>query len=83
MGISTVLALGMKESRPSRVLHERIQKIVKRTGFDGIRAHDAAMMPTFSDFVQTTLQRPLRLFFTEPIVCLVSIMGGTVVSLLL
>ena len=67
----------MQESRPSQVLHQQTRQVAKQSRFDDLSA-DTAALPTFSEFVRTSLWQPVSLFFTEPIVSAVSIMAATV-----
>lgn len=46
--------------------------------FDGLSVDDENALPTLQAFVKTSLILPLRLFFTEPIAWLTSVMAATV-----
>lgn len=70
----------MQESRPSQVLRQRVKKIEKSTQYTGLRI-EGASLPTLGEFARDSLSLPIRLFVTEPIVLVCSIMGATVVSL--
>jgi hypothetical protein len=48
------------------------------TGFDGLTCDEASKMPDIRTFVTTMVSRPIRFFFTEPIVFTVSIMSATI-----
>ena len=81
-GFTAVLCLGMQESRPSQVLRQRVKAIAKHTVFDGLSLEGEACLPTASQFVQSSLWLPLRLFFTETIVFTTAIMAATAMGLL-
>ena len=71
----------MRESRPSQVLRQKVEKIEKQTGCTDIRI-EAPSLPTVKEFTQTSLRLPIRLLFTEPIVAAASVLGAVVVSLI-
>lgn len=48
------------------------------TGFDGLTCDESSKIPDIQTFVTTMVSRPIRFFFTEPIVCTVSIMSATI-----
>jgi hypothetical protein len=77
------LCFFMKESRPSQVLRTLVQKISKANNFDGLIPGEDCALPTFRKFVKMSLSLPVRLFFTEPINCVASLMGATVYGLVL
>lgn len=52
--------------------------MAKEMDFDGLSVDGENSMPTLKAFVKTSLLLPLRLFFTEPIVWLTSVMAATV-----
>ncbi|RMX80835.1 hypothetical protein D0869_07258 [Hortaea werneckii] len=81
-GICSILCLGMQESRPSQVLRENVRKIARKTSFDRLSASSDHHLPTAKEFVRITMTQPIRLFFTEPVVFWVSIMGATVYAVL-
>jgi hypothetical protein len=81
-GVATIFCFGMRESRPSQVLRQKVKAIAKQTDFDGLSLEGEACLPTWSKFVRTSLWLPLRLFFTEPIVALCSVMTATVMALI-
>lgn len=72
------MCFGMQESRPSQVLRQNVRQVVRKTSFDRLTADSVHQLPSASEFVQTTLTQPVRLFFTEPVIFWVSIMGATV-----
>ena len=79
-GVLSLLCLTMQESRPAQVLRQRVKKIEKSTQYTGLRI-EGASLPTLGEFARGSLTLPIRLFVTEPIVLVCSIMGATVVSL--
>ncbi|KAK4634838.1 Major facilitator superfamily multidrug transporter mdrA [Fulvia fulva] len=76
--VSTLLCMKMKESRPSQLLKQRVKIVARNMGFDGLSCDDTDSIPDFRTFVKASLSLPMRLFFTEPIVMLTSIMAATV-----
>ena len=73
-GLAAVLCVGIRESRPSQLLGHRLRAIQKLTGDNSLHIQNPDDAPSFYAFVQTSLFRPVRLFWTEPIVFMVSIM---------
>lgn len=80
MGVTTFMAFEMRESRPGSVLRQKVAYIKALTQYDDLSEEGKAAVPSLREFARDSLSLPLRLFFTEPIVCLTSIMGATVVS---
>lgn len=74
----TLLCSGMRESRPCQVLRQEVRAVAKETGFDDLSVDGENSLPTLRDFFWDSLLLPLRLFFTEPIIWLTSIMAATV-----
>jgi len=74
--VFTTLLLFIRESRPSLLLSKRLTKVHQLTNTSHFRIHNPDHAPDFQDFVVLTLTRPVRLFFTEPIVFVVTIMGA-------
>ena len=68
----------MEESRPSKVLTAHVRAVSKLTAFQGLSVEDCSSIPTFRTFVRTSLLLPVKLFFTESIVALTSVMAATV-----
>lgn len=68
----------MQESRPSSLLRQEVHAVAKAHSFAGLCVDDENALPTLQTFAKTSLLLPLRLFFTEPIVWLTSIMAATV-----
>ena len=67
-----------EESRPSVILHHRLKRARESTGFYELTCDESSKMPDIRTFVTTMVSRPIRFFFTEPIVCTVSIMSATI-----
>ncbi|OBT84330.1 hypothetical protein VE02_07271 [Pseudogymnoascus sp. 03VT05] len=74
-GVFTLLLLFIRESRPSRLLAQQAAKLYhkKRLSYP---IHSADVTPNLATFGRIALIRPLRLFFTEPIVFFVSLMSA-------
>ncbi|KAK3723561.1 hypothetical protein LTR37_001813 [Vermiconidia calcicola] len=82
MATVAIVCFGMQESRPSQVLRLEINAIFKRTKFEGLSAEGDDSVPSFKLFMRTSLLLPMRLFFTEPIVLITSIMAATVYGII-
>ncbi|KAL4821607.1 major facilitator superfamily domain-containing protein [Aspergillus spinulosporus] len=81
-GLVSVLLLGIRESRPSLLLTWEVEKLRHVTGDMNLQALNPDEVPKLRIFVREGLIRPLRLFFTEPIVFACSLMSGCSVALL-
>lgn len=82
-GVWFFLLLAIKESRPSQLLSKIVDDVRKESGDTihlQIRNPDHA--PDFGTFAQVALIRPVRLFFTEPIVFLCSVLSAVAFGLL-
>ncbi|PYH87803.1 MFS general substrate transporter [Aspergillus ellipticus CBS 707.79] len=75
------LLLCIKESRPSLILVREVQTLRKLTGNDSLKAQNPDYMPDLRTFLHLGLLRPLRLFVTEPIVFIVTMIFGVCVAL--
>lgn len=62
-------------------MHNNIEKLKKKHGFDEISIEYLEHVPDLRTFTRNLLVKPLRMFFTEPIVFVVTIMGATVYAL--
>lgn len=78
--LSAILCLGMRESRPSRLLHQQVRAVAGKSGLDSLHFDNAQPIPDVRTFVRTTLLLPIRLFFTEAVVFFCSIMAAMVVG---
>ena len=81
-GLATLLCIGIRESRPSQLLIHRLRAIQKATGDNSLHIQNPDHTPSFGAFVQTSLFRPVRLFWTEPIVFIVSVMTAVAFGIL-
>jgi hypothetical protein len=75
-GLFAVVLFFIRESRPSLLLSKRLAKLQEATGEFRFRIQNPDQAPDLKTFVVLTLTRPVRLFFTDPIVFVVSIMGA-------
>lgn len=57
---------------------QQIARVSKTTGYTQLVPESTQTVPTLHVFVTTMMLRPIKMFFTEPIVCAVSSMSGTV-----
>ncbi len=71
--------LFVKESRQSQLLASRLALVQKATGMT-YSINSPYHTLSLATFTKVALRRPIRLFFTEPIVFVVSIMSATGVS---
>ena len=74
-GFVSVLLLGIRESRPSRLLKRKVKLLHVLTGNTALRAQDPDHVPDLETFVRNVIVRPL-LLFSEPIVLMVSFMSA-------
>lgn len=72
----------MRESRPSKILHDRVKAIKRDTGFHDLVTGDEEVCNDLRKFCHDSLFLPVRLFFTEPIVTLTSIMAASVYAII-
>ncbi|KAL2066765.1 hypothetical protein VTL71DRAFT_2837 [Oculimacula yallundae] len=75
-GVFTLVLLLIKESRPSRLLSRRLANVQKITGISDLRINNPDHTPDLRAFTKVAVRRPIHLFFTEPIVFVVSIMSA-------
>ncbi|KAG5984364.1 hypothetical protein E4U55_005039 [Claviceps digitariae] len=76
MAVTMLLLLGIRESRPSLLLEREVQSLRRQTGDRTLKALNPDHTPDLKTFVQVGLFRPVKLFFTEPIVFMVSSMSA-------
>ncbi|KAL4916059.1 major facilitator superfamily domain-containing protein [Aspergillus aurantiobrunneus] len=81
-GCVSILLLAIRESRPSLLLTWEVEKLRQVTGDSSLQALNPDKVPKLRVFVRQGLLRPLRLFFTEPIVFACSLMSGCSVALI-
>ena len=77
-GVTFVMCLFIKESRPSLLLERKVSALRISTSHASFRTRNPDAAPDFRTFIQVFLLRPLRLLFTEPIIIMISIMGSVV-----
>jgi hypothetical protein len=75
-GLFTLLLIFIKESRSSQLLSKRLTLLHDRTGVTHLRINNPDHTPDFHTFAKVALIRPIRLFFGDPIVFVVSIMSS-------
>lgn len=75
-GVVSFLLIGIRESRPSMILGREVAKIRNETGIDSLKALNPDHTPDLRTFMRVALFRPIQLFFTEPIVFLVSMISA-------
>ncbi|KAI5360412.1 Putative major facilitator superfamily, MFS transporter superfamily [Septoria linicola] len=78
LAASSMSFVWTKESRPNRIMQQQLAIVAKTTGYKQLVPDSTDAVPTLQGFVTTMMVRPVKMFFTEPIVCTVSIMSGTV-----
>lgn len=78
MAAVCLLSFFTHESRPSVLLNRHIKAIRKSTNYDDLWSDNKDCVPNLRTFMHTMLVRPIHFFFTEPIVCAVSIMSGII-----
>ncbi|CRG86997.1 putative transporter C36,03c [Talaromyces islandicus] len=77
LGVTTGLMLTVSESRPSVLLVQEVDKLRRITGLENLRPSNPDHTPDLRTFAHMALLRPLYLFFTEPIVFVISIISAT------
>lgn len=78
-GCQAFLSLFLRESRPSRILKKRLARLNRNTpARNNYKIDNPDQIPSFSEFVNSVLLRPTRVFFTELVVFLVTIMASFV-----
>ncbi|RAH71270.1 MFS multidrug transporter [Aspergillus aculeatinus CBS 121060] len=80
--VLAAMLMCIKESRPSLILAREVQALRKLTGNDSLLALNPDFMPDLRTFAHVGLFRPLRLFFTEPIVFVVTMVFSVCVALI-
>jgi len=78
LAVVCLLCFFTHESRPSVLLSRRIKAVQKSTACNDLWADNKDKVPDLRTFANTMLLRPTVWFFTEPIVCTVSIMSGVI-----
>lgn len=80
--VVTILLLGIRESRPSLLLVREVEKLRKATCNNDLKALNPDHTPGIRTFMKIALFHPLQLFFTEPIVSMVSTMSAVAFALI-
>ncbi|KAI9643520.1 hypothetical protein NHQ30_008139 [Ciborinia camelliae] len=81
-GLWSILLLFIKESRPSKLLMKAVANVREESGDNTLRIRNPDHAPDFRTFAQVTLVRPVKLFFTEPIVFICSVLSAVAFGLL-
>ncbi|KAG6016575.1 hypothetical protein E4U43_003512 [Claviceps pusilla] len=76
LAATVLFLLGIRESRPSLLLEREVRSLQSQTGDRTLKALNPDHTPDLKTFIQVGLFRPLRLFFTEPIVFMVASMSA-------
>ena len=74
--------LFIRESRPSQLLEQQVSTLRRVTGDNALRIKNPDHSPDLRTFARLTLFRPLRLFFTEPIVFVVATLSAVAYGLI-
>ena len=72
----------MRESRPSLLLIHQVSRLRQATSMDDLCPLNPDHMPNLRTFGRHAIFRPIYLFFTEPIIFMVSIMSGIAFALI-
>ncbi|KMQ45668.1 MFS multidrug transporter [Trichophyton rubrum] len=80
--VITILLFGIRESRPSLLLSREVAKLQKSTGMTTLKALNPDHTPDIKTFARIALFRPLKLFFTEPIVFMVATISAVAFALI-
>lgn len=72
----TLLLFFIRESRPSQLLSKRLALLHHQSGCTHLRIYNPDHTPDLTTFAKVALKRPIRLFFTEPILFAVAIMSS-------
>ena len=78
MAVVCLLCFFTHESRPSVLLSRHVNEIRKATSCEDLCIDNKDHVPDLRTFAHTMLIRPIHWFFTEPIVCAVSLMSGII-----
>jgi len=76
------LLLGIRESRPSQLLERKVSALREATGEKSLIIRNPDHTPDLRTFARIALFRPCRLFFTEIIVFMVSVMSAVAFGLI-
>ncbi|KAI9870096.1 MAG: hypothetical protein M1830_004688 [Pleopsidium flavum] len=81
-GVMSCLLLGIRESRPSQLLERKVSALREATGEKSLISRNPDYAPDLRTFARIALLRPLRLFFTEIIVFMVSVISAVAFGLI-
>ncbi|KAJ5644746.1 MFS multidrug transporter [Penicillium longicatenatum] len=76
MAVLTIFIFGIRESRPSLLL------VRKECGIESLTALNPDHTPDLKTWARLALFRPIELFFTEPIVCMVATISAVAFALI-
>ncbi|KAE8442469.1 hypothetical protein EG329_003312 [Mollisiaceae sp. DMI_Dod_QoI] len=82
MTVFTCLLFFIRESRPSQLLSKQLVAFHKQSGNTRYRIFNPDHTPDLKTFAKVALTRPIRLFFTEPLVFVVTIMNSVAWALI-
>lgn len=68
--VSTLLAIGISETNASTLLDRKVKRVAVKTGYTDLKISSLARKMTVESFLPDSLFRPLKFFFTQPIVIL-------------
>ncbi|KAM0122985.1 hypothetical protein ACP6JC_000393 [Aspergillus fumigatus] len=80
-GLLTFLLLTIRESRPSLLLAREVAQLRKASKVESLEGVNPDHTPDLHSFVRLALSRPVLLFFTEPIVFIVSMISAISIAL--
>jgi hypothetical protein len=80
-GLLTFLLLAIRESRPSLLLAREVAQLRKATKVESLEGVNPDHTPDLHSFARLALSRPVLLFFTEPIVFIVSLISAISIAL--
>lgn len=75
-GALCLALLAIKESRPSILLKQKIERLRQETAITDLMWRNADAAPDRKKFVEVVVVRPLHILCTEPLVILVAIISG-------
>lgn len=82
LAVVTLFCFALRESRPSFILGQEVAKVREESGIDTLKALNPDHTPDLQTFARIALFRPVQLFFTEPIVFMVSVMSAVAFALI-
>ncbi|KAJ5648399.1 hypothetical protein N7490_004771 [Penicillium lividum] len=80
--ILIVFLFGIRESRPSLLLVREVAKVRDECGISTLTALNPDHTPDLKTWARLALFRPIELFFTEPIVCMVATISAVALALI-